>query len=127
MNTAIVSPAVRLGMRRLLPAALCAAAVAIGSTALGSPAIASAEWDVEMWYQCVTERWFELEDPGDQVESCCAISGGVMGYGEHGLTCVAPPAEGTKSDRPLPPGIFEPWPGAPVIPNPEVPPPGIGG
>ena len=67
-------------LRRLTRAALFAAALGIGASAFAHPAIASAEWDIEAYDDCMRYS------PSATEHGCCIFSGGVWSNGR----CVAP-------------------------------------
>lgn len=80
----------RTPLRRLLPIIFVAAAVA-----LGSPAIASAEWDIEKYDECMKEPHL---DHSYHHENCCIESGGEF----IDWVCVAPAAEAQGEGTPTP-------------------------
>jgi hypothetical protein len=78
-NTLTTFAARPAGMRRFARAALLAATLAIGASTFGHTAIASAEWDIEKYDNCM-QRY------GDEA-MCCFLSEGVTGADGH---CRAP-------------------------------------
>lgn len=85
---------VRPAIRRLAPAVLLAAAATFGS----NPATASAEWNIELYDDClaVVEVMVNAGDVTPQegpalVDNCCTFSGGVLDGGAS-TGCGAPPA-----------------------------------
>jgi hypothetical protein len=63
------------GMRRFAHAALLAGALAIGASAFGHTAIASADWDIEVFDNC-------MHNNGDE-QTCCVLSDGTWGANGH--------------------------------------------
>jgi hypothetical protein len=82
-------------LRRLTRAALFTAALGIGASAFVHPAIASAEWDIEKYDDCMNYA-HDVDAQG-----CCVYSGGV--WTKDGR-CVAPAAvsviQGTTPTQP---------------------------
>jgi len=89
-------------LRRLATVALISTAVGLGGSLY--PAIASAEWDIELYDDCMAGNW-------GSIGYCCEISGGWLDWGPAIPTCRAPAPEAQGSDEtsnPRPPKVFVP-------------------
>ncbi|HZQ30436.1 MAG TPA: hypothetical protein VFB19_01720 [Mycobacterium sp.] len=74
-STAIVARSA--GVRRLARAALLAGMIALGANTLGHSGIASAEWDIEAYDNCMAQP--HIEDPHHPYHAvCCVSSGGIV-------------------------------------------------
>src|SRR6185312_7634877 len=77
-------------------AALLAGAIALGVSTFGHPAIASAEWDIEKYDNCMAQP--HVEDPHHPYHAdCCVASGGITDGEGH---CRAP-VDLTAPETPL--------------------------
>ncbi len=104
--TASVSPAVRICLPRLLPAALFAVAAMLGGSPFGEPAVANAaprEWDIGAYDECVQNGLEAGMDPEVVAFNCCDESGGV--WDSDAKKCGAPPADGAEVPITAPPGV----------------------
>jgi hypothetical protein len=105
-----IIPAALSASRRILPAAVVASGLVLGL----SPAVATAEWDIEAYDNCMKQPhgpatgnvWEE-----QYRYNCCVDSGGQWSDAQQ--KCVAPPMNAQEpgsatSSRPLPPGAVIP-------------------
>lgn len=92
-------------------AALLAGAIVLGVSTFGHPAIASAEWDIEKYDNCMAQP--HVEDPHHPYHAdCCVASGGITDGEGH---CRAP-VDLTAPETPLGPKLNPGQPGRLPVP-----------